>query len=157
MNTIVIQFCEEDRKRLDKIIEGLDALKRDCSGCVKATSQAMHDMAQTLTAKAEGGAPESPTAPQDAPEAETRELVNPTEESNASEATEGDVPPWEEQPGVTLKQIQKKVIQLAAINGGAKKESVRGIVGAYAKKVSEIPADKWAEVWEKLTALEKEA
>ena len=159
MNTILIQLCEEDRARLDRIIEGLDALKRDCSGCVKATSQARHDMAQTLTAKAEEALPETPTAPQDEPEAQTQELVNPTEETNTCEATEGDTPPWEEKPTVTLEQIQQKVLQLATVDGGAKKASVRTIISAYGSKVSDLKEqpDKWTEVWEKLTALESEA
>lgn len=159
MNTIQIQLCEEDRARLDKIIEGLDKINRDCSGCVKATSQAMHNMAQALTAKAEVATPESPTAPQDEPKAQTQELVNPTEETNASEATEGDTPPWEEKPTVTLEQIQQKVLQLATVNGGAKKASVRTIISAYGSKVSDLKEqpDKWTEVWEKLTALESEA
>jgi hypothetical protein len=156
MSIIEIQLCKEDRARLDRIIEGLDKINRDCSGCVKATSQAMHDMAQTLTAKAEEPIPETPTAPQDEPEAQTQELVNPTEETNTSEVTEGDTPPWEEKPTVTLEQIQKKVLEVAASYGGKKKEKARTIVNVYAKKVSELPEDKWTEVWEKLTALEKE-
>jgi hypothetical protein len=159
MSIIEIQLCKEDRARLDRIIEGLDKINRDCSGCVKATSQAMHDMAQTLTAKAEEPIPETPTAPQDEPEAQTQELVNPTEETNTCEATEGDTPPWEEKPTVTLEQIQQKVLQLATVNGGAKKASVRTIISAYGSKVSDLKEqpDKWTEVWTKLTALESEA
>ncbi len=159
MSTIEIQFCKEDRERLDKIIEGLDALKRDCSGCVKATSQAMHDMAQTLTAKTEDDAPESPTAPQDEPEAQTQELVNPVEETATSEATEGDTAPEEAEPTVTLEQIQQKVLQLAVFNGGVKKPQVREIISVYGAKVSDLKdqPEKWAEVWKKLTALESEA
>ena len=158
MNTIQIQLCEEDRARLDKIIEGLDKINRDCSGCVKATSQAMHNMEQALTAKAEEATPKSPTAPQDEPKAQTQELVNPTEETNTSEATEGDTPPEEVKPTVTLEQIQQKVLQLATVNGGAKKASVRTIISAYGSKVSDLKEqpDKWTEVWEKLTALESE-
>lgn len=145
MATIEIQLCKEDRARLDRIIEGLDALE--------------HETVQTLTAKAEGAIPESPTAPQDEPEAQTQELVNPTEETSTSEATEGDTPPWEEKPTVTLEQIQQKVLQLATVNGGAKKASVRTIISAYGSKVSDLKEqpDKWTEVWEKLTALESEA
>lgn len=159
MSIIEIQLCKEDRARLDRISEGLDKINRDCSGCVKATSLAMHDMARTLTAKAEEALPETPTAPQDEPEAQTQELVNPTEETNTCEATEGDTPPWEEKPTVTLEQIQQKVLQLATVDGGAKKASVRTIISAYGSKVSDLKEqpDKWTEVWEKLTALESEA
>lgn len=144
MTTIEIQLCKEDRARLDRIIEGLDALK--------------HETVQTPITKAEDTVPVSPTVPQDEPEAQTQELVNPTEETNTSEATEADAPPWEEKPTVTLEQIQQKVLQLATLSGGAKKAQVRTIISAYGSKVSDLKEqpDKWTEVWEKLTALEKE-
>lgn len=145
MTTIEIQLCKEDRARLDKIIEGLDALK--------------HETVQTPITKAEDTVPVSPTVPQDEPEAQTQELVNPTEETNTSEATEADAPPEEAKPTVTHAQINKKVLQLAAVNGGAKKARVRAIISAYGSKVSDLKdqPDKWTEVWEKLTALESEA
>jgi hypothetical protein len=58
---------------------------------------------------------------------------------------------------VTREQIQQKVVQLSVAANGAKKAKVREVVNLYAKNVSTIPEDKFAEVWEKLTALEKEA
>lgn len=65
--------------------------------------------------------------------------------------------PIEEAPKeeITPEQIQQKVIQLCAT--GTKKDKTREIINAYAPKVSAIPEDKRAEVWEKLLALEKEA
>lgn len=56
-----------------------------------------------------------------------------------------------EEPSPALEDIQKKVVELSA---AGKKTEVRAIVKAYADKVSEIPADKLAEVWKQLTALE---
>lgn len=53
-------------------------------------------------------------------------------------------------PAVTIDQIRKLVVTLSA-NG--KKPQVREIVTAYGANVSAIPADKYAEVVEKLTAL----
>lgn len=157
MNTILIQLCEEDRERLDKIIEGLDRLSRDTRP-ITATGLIAEMPTTELDTKAET-APESPTVPQDEPEAQTQELVNPSEETNTSEATEADEVPFEVEPSVTLEQIQQKVLQLATLNGGAKKAQVRTIISAYGVKVSDLKEqpDKWAEVWKKLTALESEA
>lgn len=88
MNAIPIELCQEDRARIDKVIELL-----------------------TLST---GQEPE--TAPQ-----------------------------------VSKADIQQKVIQLSA---AGKKAQVREIVTAVATKVSDIPEDKLADVWGKLTALE---
>lgn len=52
---------------------------------------------------------------------------------------------------VELSDIQKKVVELSA---AGKKAEVREIVTKYASRVSAIPAEHTAEVWEKLTALE---
>ena len=60
-------------------------------------------------------------------------------------------------PAITLEQIQQKVLQLATANGGTKKAKAREIVNAYARKVSDLPQDKWGEVWDKLTKLEGQA
>lgn len=160
-NTITIELCAEDRARLDRLAEALE--RRNCDSCVstvletvgraKATEPDPIDkkLAETL-AKAE-----SPTeAPKNATgeaKAETAPIDHPAEEG-LPWPTE----PAEEKakPSVTLDQIQQKVVQLAAGNNGAKKAKVREIINAYAKKVSELPEDKWSEVWGKLTALEKE-
>ena len=161
MNTIEIQLCKEDRARLDRIIEGLDKINRDCSKCVKAASEAVHGVVETLTAKPDAkaeAAPESPTAPQNETKAQPQEVVNPVEENNTPEPTEGDTQPEEVKPKVTLEQIQQKVLQLATANGGAKKAQTRAVINVYCSKVSDLidQPEKWDEVWEKLAALEKE-
>lgn len=162
MNNIIIthELCAEDRARLDRLAEALE--RKTCDTCVSGVVAAFEKktaaesdpisekLAETL-AKAEtpAEAPKNVTeatksepAPNDHPADE--DLPWPTEP--AEEKTE---------PTVTLEQIQQKVIQLAAGNGGAKKTAVREIINAHAKKVSDLPADKWAEVWGKLCALEK--
>ena len=50
-----------------------------------------------------------------------------------------------------MEMIRSKAITLAA---AGKKDQVRDVVHPYAPKVTELPEDKWAEVYEKLTALE---
>lgn len=161
MNTIEIQLCKEDRARLDRIIEGLDKINRDCSKCVKAASEAVHGVVETLTAKPDTkaeAAPESPTMPQNETKAQPQEVVNPVAENNTPEPTEPEEQPEAVAPKVTLEQIQQKVLQLATGNSGAKKAQVRDVISAYGAKVSDLKdqPEKWDEVWEKLTALEEE-
>lgn len=59
--------------------------------------------------------------------------------------------PAAEAPGVTLEQIRQRVVQLAV---AGKKDAVRAIVMAYADSVPNIPENKYAEVWAKLSVLE---
>ena len=172
-NTITIELCQADRERLNHLIDSIDGVgallmqlidqgapklsitklkpgdpgytphEDDLSVQLKATlDKAKEDPAQAP--KNATGATEENTAPNTRPveETATDEAPAPSAEAKA--------------PTVTLEQIQQKVVQLAAGNGGAKKAAVREIVNAYAKKVSDLPADKWGEVWSKLTALEKE-
>lgn len=145
MNKIIIELCAEDRARLDRIAELLEA------------SNSLPEVRE---------APEIATKREEAP----APVVTPAKEEKPAEAPKKApempgtahpqvMPKVEEKaaPTVTLAQIQQKVVQLAAGFNGSKKAAVREIVNAYAKKVSEIPADKWDEVWAKLTALENEA
>ena len=67
-------------------------------------------------------------------------------------------PVAEKEPTVTLAQIQQKVVLLCADTNGEKKAKARAIVTAYSPTVSGLSdfPDKWDEIWDKLTALEKE-
>ena len=58
-----------------------------------------------------------------------------------------------EKPTVTLADVQALVQKLATPTSG-KRDAVKTIVNAYAKRVSDIPADKLAEVMTRLTELE---
>lgn len=55
---------------------------------------------------------------------------------------------------ITAADIQRKVVALSA---AGLKDEVKAIVKAYAVKVTAIPEDKRAEVWEKLSKLGEEA
>lgn len=171
MTNIVIthELCAEDRARLDRLTEALE--RRTCDSCVasaltyaenvrKETSDAPKeidlDAVQQKLAETMARASAPAEAPKNAPEeakAETATTDHPADKELpwAAETAEEKA-----EPTVTLEQIQQKVTQLAAANNGAKKAEVREIVNAYAKKVSELPADKWTEVWSKLCALESE-
>lgn len=134
-NTITIELCQEDRKRLDEVVAFLGLLV----GQQKSQTPAP---AAPVTPAAENPAPvvdfpvvddETPFDPPAAPE--------PAKEP--------------ETPKVTLDEIQALVVKLASPDGG-KRDQVRTIVKEYAARVGLIPEDKFPEVWEKLTALAKE-
>ncbi len=83
------------------------------------------------------------TAPLRAPRENPQETLECTE----SESKESPTPATE----VCLSDLQRIIVELSGTN---LKAQARAIVKSYAERVSEIPADKWHEVWEKLTALE---
>ena len=76
------------------------------------------------------------------PEKVEPEMVEEPEESKPSE------------PTVTIDQIRKQVVALCAMSED-KKNAVREVVTAYGRNVSAIPADKYPEVMDKLTALKE--
>ena len=85
-------------------------------------------------------------------------VFEPTEEP-APAPTEEPAPapiaePEQTKPNVTIDQIRKEVVALSSM-GKDKKDAVREIIMAYAPNVSGIPADKYPEVMDKLTALKE--
>lgn len=156
MNTITIELCAEDRARLDRLAEAME--KRACDSCVTSAPEIMKsqqpDPVQKALAETLAKAEKPAEAPKTAPEATEAEALPtaPEKKEEPEEAKDSsDAPP------VTLEQIQKKVISSAAVNKD-KKAKVRKIINAYGSKVSDLKdkPDKWAEVWEQLTALESE-
>lgn len=160
-NIITIELCAEDRARLDRLAQAFEARTAQVENILAEKAITLQTpstepdpiqqkLAETL-AKAE--TPAEP--PKKATEATTVETL-PTEHPADEDL------PWPEEtqpePTVTLEQIQQKVMQLAAGNGGAKKAKVRAIINTYGTKVSDLKdqPDKWTEVWKKLTALESE-
>lgn len=147
MNTITIEFCAEDRARLDRILEALE----------KVAPRQLYVL-DLDSAPAEGIEIEPQALETTEPTNTQPEPEKPTEASTEDDTTAPDPEPTTEskEPAVTLEQIQQKVVQLAAANNGEKKAAVREIIKAYGTKVSDLKdePDKWGEVWEKLTALE---
>jgi hypothetical protein len=153
-NEITIRLADEDRVRIDNLTAALianggavEALFKRLAPATSSTTPNDDIAAMAAAAMSPKDAPQRPEEPAKAETPETEETPAPTD----------DTPPWEpDEPTVTLAQIQQKVMQLAAGFGGAKKAQVRAIINAYANKVSDLPEDKWTEVWGKLTALERE-
>lgn len=146
MNTITIELCAEDRARLDKLIGVLEAR------ILPRPLEFRMDKEGITVKPAEKETPaDAPETPQEAPKAEPEKSIEPEEK-------EAPAPQAVEDPSITLEQIQQKVVQLAAA-GGTKKAKVRTIISQHGTKVSDLKEqpEKWAEVWEQLLALEKEA
>ena len=142
---LTVCLCDEDRERLDTII---DLLKVNEDAAV----QRVKDLFPQETAEAVAplkpfpteAAPANPQPAQEPPKpAEPKELppAEPKAETGANQSA----------PEVTAADLQSKVVQLVS---QGKKEETRAIIMEYAPRVGDIPAEKRAEVLERLNALE---
>ena len=154
---IIHELCAEDRARIDRLTAALEACTAP-SMSIAAAPVEKDDIQQKLeetlaNTNDPAEAPKKATEPTEAP---TAPIAQPQEET----PTANEEAPQEEpqKPTVTLAQIQQKVVQLSAADNGKKKAKVREIVVAYSPTVSGLKdmPEKWSEIWDKLTALEKE-
>lgn len=127
MNTITIELCAEDRKRLDDIRVALDKLER------VTTIELAPETEATEPAPVEKPA---------TPATITAESEPPTEPAKNEKSST---------PKVDCLTVQQKVVSLVM---AGKKEETKQIINTYAPRVSLIPEDKLAEVLDKLNALE---
>jgi exonuclease VII large subunit len=151
-NKIIIELCAEDRARLDRLTEALErkAREEEHDPNQLTIDDAQRALAETM---AKASAPtEKPTEAAEEAKPSPASIDHPVDEPAP---WEDPAPAAEEKPIITQEQLQQRVTQMAAANNGALKTKVREIVQAYAKKVSDVPEDKRAEVWDKLTALER--
>ena len=162
MNNITIELCAEDRARLDRTYAALMRLVDLVT--LQTNNTELDDLRDKLAEAIKQNDPAQ--AQKNAPEeAQAETPINTQPQQKVITAAEFDALPEEDlpwgdapaAPTVTREQIQQKVVQLSVAANGAKKAKVREVVNLYAKNVSGIPEDKFAEVWEKLTALEQEA
>jgi hypothetical protein len=143
MNKIIIELSAEDRERIDRLTAALEyagtatALQHIGEGTEKSTITAAPEMFEKAP-ETEAAAEPTTTVPWDVRDLGTPK-TKPTEPTNAPA------------PQVSKADVQKKVVDLAS---KGKKDQVKGIITAYATKVSDIPEDKLAEVLDKLNALE---
>jgi hypothetical protein len=150
MNTITIEFCKEDRKRIDELIAlaGLIVGELKSSSAPVDRSQDSPESVTPSIIKAEDGTVKlvKEDHPIDATTAHL-EPVEPVEESpdkNANEAPE--VKP------VSLAEFQKAVTIVCA-KGPKQKEAARATINKYAASVSAVPEDKRAEVMAELAKI----
>lgn len=145
MNKIIIELSTEDRARLDRIAELLEA---QAGGKVKTASK---PEIEPMAAKKEEpkALEQAQLGEMPAPELEPMTDEELTEAFDAAYGPE-EVKKAEPAPEVKLEDIQRLVVKLAT---SGKKNEARDIVKAYAPSVTQLPADKYGEVYEKLQAI----
>ena len=136
---VTIELCAEDRARLDSLTQALNSLLSQ----ITPPTLTMEPMKHTQAAQ------EAPTAP-----AAEQPTVNPPEAEQPEPAAPAK--PDEPEKAVTADDIRALVQKLVAPITG-KRDKAKAIVTKYAPSVSEIPADKFGEVFAALKALEVEA
>lgn len=146
MNTITIELCAEDRARIDAVIAALEN-RPNCEGCVKAALE-MTERAKAEAPKAETEEETPTTTPPEADTPAETPAEYPIEEPPFD--VPGENAPEPDAPKVDRADVQRMVVELSA---AGKKAEVKEIVMAYADRVSAIPEDKLAEVFEKLNKL----
>lgn len=145
-NTInlVVELGPESQAKLDKILAALEGIgHHNCASCVESAVSMTKDLAAAAEAAEQPKAPEQPA----------QEISHPVEQP----APAADPAPAEEpeQPKYTKADVLALVQKLAAPNS-PKREAAKAIVKSYGAKVSDIPADKYGEVMEKLNKLTQE-
>lgn len=138
-NLITIEMCAEDRARLDRLADALE----------KAAGRM--PLVGIDLAKAIAPAAEAPQEAEKAPEAKQPKETPPKAEKAPAPAVEAETPaPAKEAPQVTAQDVRQVAVEL--IRAGKQNEA-GAIIHEYAESIGEIPADKLAEVLQKLQAV----
>lgn len=145
MNTITIELCKEDRKRIDEVIAFLGLIVGELkSRGIPVSKELEAAVALPRMTQAEDG---------------TVKLVKPdhpiegTAHLEPIEAPAAENLPWETAPEpVSLAEFQKAVTQAVA-KGPKQKASAREIINKYAASVSAVPENKRAEVMAELAKI----
>lgn len=135
---VTIELCAEDRARLDNLTKALENL---------APVKPYHDLALAPVKKEE---PKQEEPKKEEPKQEESKQEEPAP-VQVEPTPEPEKPATDPAPEVTTAELQSKVVKLVS---AGKKDEARGIVMEYADSVSSIPAEKRAEVLERLNALE---
>lgn len=152
MNTInvIVELGPESQAKLDKILEALEGSRPNCHSCTETAMRVMGENLKIVT-----GEPAEAPASTEAAAAETGHPVD--EVSPHGEPEPAAAPEQPEAPKYTKEDILALVQKLAAPTSPEhKRTGAKAIVKSYGAKVSDIPADKYAEAMDRLTALDKE-
>lgn len=139
-NHITIELCAEDRKRIDELIAFAGLIASELKSHRPPQLQSIDENGIHFVTAAGTAAEEHPV-----------DAVAPHGEPEPAADPEPAAEP--ELPQFTKADVLAKVQALAAPNN-PKREQAKAIVKSYGAKVSDIPADKYAEVMAKLTELE---
>lgn len=142
--TLTVELCAEDRARLDNILAALQKSPLERAGDAVGK---MGEAVKAMAAKVSAPAPEAPAPAEELPfEPEPKKQEAPAPAPAAPEPK-----PAEAAPEVDTATLQSKVVQL--VNGG-KRDEAKAIILEYASCVSQVPAEKRAEVLARLNKLE---
>lgn len=156
MNNITIELCAEDRARLDRIAELLEAqTKQEVKEAEKAPEVKTASKPENKGTEAKKEEPkaleQAPLGTMAEPELEsvTDEELAEAFDIAAEEAKKAEA---EKAPEVKLADIQRLVVELAT---SGKKEKAREIVTSYAPSVTALPTEKYGEVYAKLASVKE--
>jgi hypothetical protein len=144
MNVITIELCAEDRARLDRLAAALEKASPDCAACARSVAEGV--------AKFVANAELPATCPDNATETAD---VDPAPVAHPAD----DVAPWEDPAPVTAPKAEvslsefQKALSLRCAESDTMRAKVRALLHEYAEAASKVPADKRAEVLDRLAAL----
>ena len=150
---VTVELCAEDRARLDGILEALKQPMKVADVAPVKAEEAPVKVEEAPVKVEEAPVQEAVEAPQ------TEAVEEPKEEKAKVEKPaeiETEKPEAAPAPTVSPADVRALVQKLVA-PGTGKRDATKEIVTRYARNVSDIPADKLTEVYEKLKALEAEA
>ena len=148
MNNITIELCQEDRARLDAIIEGIKQKPR-CDSCVE-TVRALSERLAEYTKNEAQSTEEAPTPTNTPPVEEKPTVAEILQPEKAEEETPAEPEPKTKY--VLPSDLQAEIIRLSRKGF---RDQVKEIVFSYnVTSASQIPEEKRAEALEKIRALE---
>ena len=143
-NTITIEFCTEDRARIDRLAAALEAMQANQpqptepdpvqQALAKTLDKATKAQKSPKNAAGEAEAPTPATTPQKEETPEAEKPAEPVTEKKVSQA-----------------DVRALYVKLSA---SGKKEEAKAVILPISTTISGIPDDKVQEVYEKLSALE---
>lgn len=157
MNKITIEFCEEDRKRLDELIAHIGLLTGELKN-LQPPKVEMHlprmEQAEDGTVKLVKETTPAAEYPADASATHLEPVDAPAPAPVVEPAPVEPVPaePTPEVKPVSLAEFQKAVTMVCA-KGAAQKQAAKKIINSYATSVSTVPEDKRAEVMAELAKI----
>ena len=141
MNSIEIYLCPEDRARIDKLIHRIDGIAGVIALPVTGDKIEGPSKEELKAAITEAVTEPFPADPFPTPEEKPAEAEPPKEEDETPKT-------------VTMDQVQAVVRQLIK-PGSPHRDEAKKIVQEYAPKVSAIPEEKLAEVFGRLSELDR--
>lgn len=143
---VTLELCAEDRARLDRLIAAAENMNpfTKATDAMKSLTHAAKKAVEPKPAQEAAETPQTKAAEEPAKEKPEAEKPAETEPVKPEEVSE---------PKITTAEVRALVQKLVA-PGTGKRDATKAIVMQYASNVSDIPADKYAEVYEKLKALE---